>query len=204
MPTASAMQTVSGNYMNTFSSIKLLTFGLLFFAINSFAQKCDCDSLLNIRTLQIMKRVKNYDSFKFITIRKKGVIKTISEKEKISKLLTSDSVWIPLYDHGDGITVKLVHLDSVAGREINFWDGTIIDSAKLASLTHDEAFRLVKMEFTISANRLKYVAEKIHLNDDYFEVYFNAEGEVIMSPTVCDKLNCDLIDNIISHFKYFK
>ncbi len=195
---------VSGIYMNFFSLIKLLAFSLFFSAINSFAQNCDCDSLLNARTIQSMKRVKNADSFKFINYHKKGVIKSIEEKDKISKLLTADSAWIPLSDPGDLVTIKFFSLDLLAGREINYLDGVIIDSAKLASLSRDEAFRLIKIYSNSQAIRLKYLAKNIDLTDEYFEVYFNVEGNVIMSPTVCKKSHCDLIDNLISYFPYLK
>lgn len=83
-------------------------------------------------------------------------------------------------------------------------DGVIIDSAKLASLTYDDYSRLIIIHFNSQAKRLKYFAENIDLTDEYFEVYFSVEGHVIMSPTVCRKSHCDLIENIISDFFYSK
>ncbi|CAN5799763.1 hypothetical protein BH11BAC3_BH11BAC3_12170 [soil metagenome] len=191
-------------FMNFLFSKKLLTFCFLFLAINSFSQKCDCDSLLNVRLSQAMKRVKNYDSFKLIGIRKKGVITTISEKEKIAKLSISDSAWVALSDYGDSVTVNFFRLGSIAGRRIYFLDGVIIDSVKRESLTHEEAMRLIITERTNQANMLQAINENVHLNDEYFEVYFNIEGRIIMSPTICLKSNCELGDFIISHFRYLR
>lgn len=187
--------------MKSFALITLLTFGLLFSPINSFAQRCNCDSLLNARIFQSMKRVKNSDSFKFINIRKKGAIKTISEKERISKLINADSAWTPLIDRRDS-TINFFRLGSIAGQYIHYLDGIIIDSAKLESLTRDERFRLIKIYRSSQSDMLKYFKKGIDLTDEYFEVYFNIEGKVVMSPTICTKSKCDLGDNIISHFLY--
>lgn len=185
--------------MNSFFSIKLFTLGLLFSASNSFAQNCNCDSLLKRQTFQVMKQVKNFNYFKFLNIQKKGIIKSISEKEKIIKLLTADSAWIPLSDHRDSATIIFLKLGVIAGREINLLDGVIIDSAKLAIITHEEALRLVKIQTNSQAVRRKYVAQNVDLGDEYFEVYFSFEGHIIMSPTVCRKSHCVLEDNIISY-----
>ena len=199
----SEIQTLAEIIMKSFFSIKLLTFGLLFCAINSFAQKCDCDSLLNARKVQYMKLVKNSDSFKFINFRKKGAIQSISEKEKISQLLNAGSAWVALTNPRDTVIIKFEKLDSIAGRLINFLDGVIIDSAKLASITsQDDRQRIIQMYPNSKAVRLKYFTENIDLTDEYFEVYFNVEGHIIMSPTVCRKSYCDLVDNIISQFYY--
>jgi len=184
--------------------ISIFALCLIFLGSDSFAQNCNCDSLLNSILFQSMKRVHNSDSVKFINFHKKGVIKSFSEKEKILKLLTADSAWIPFFNYDDSATTTFVRLEVIAGRRIHVLDGIIIDSVKLASLTREETTRLVIIEQDTKAKRLEYFAKSIAFTDEYFEVYFSLKGRMIMSPTVCIKSGCYMLDNIITYFIFKK
>jgi hypothetical protein len=178
--------------------IKLTVFCIIFSITNTFAQNCNCDSLLFNRRLNWPKWVTNSDSIRIVDIIGKGPIKTKRKKEQILKLLVSDTAWVAILEFGGNVPVKLARLDTLAGRQIRVLDNSPFDSTKgKPFILPGDPGRMKTICFASQAEMIKYFNENIALTDEYFEVYFSVAGQIIMSPSICQKYYCTVMDNIM-------
>ena len=176
--------------------ISILILFILFLNIWATAQKCSCDSLcfceILIKDLKQNwnKWVQNSDSIRLIAVKEIGEIETESNKTKYVGLLTADTAWVAHPAYGKSVFVEFLKYDSAQGNNIKHYNSsrTLISSYTVFP-KKDNAI--------ISLNR------NIKLTDKYYEIYFQINGKIIMSPTICSKTNKYLctgfVDNIISH-----
>lgn len=174
--------------------ILLITFSVLL-NFKASAQKCSCDSICFCEILiQKLKqnwneRIKNADSIKLISIKEIGVIQTESNKQKYIELLTADTAWVAHPALGKKVFVDFLRYQDVQGKTIEFYDSTrrLIGSNVSFPKKEDALLKLYK---------------SIKLSDRYYEVFFEVNGKLIMSPTICktNQYICTgFLDNIISN-----
>jgi hypothetical protein len=53
--------------------------------------------------------------------------------------------------------------------------------------------------FASKKRTLNLLNKLVTLGDVYYEVYFSYGNSVFMSPTICTKNHCTIVDNIISN-----
>ena len=172
----------------------LITF-LLFLSHKTTAQRCSCDSLCYCETLaqewklNWNKWVQNSDTVKLISINYVGVVETESNKKKYIELLTADTAWFAHPAYGKSVYVEFLKYDSAQGKDIQHYNSDR---------------KLIRSYSTYQKKELAIISlnKSIKLTDRYYEVYFQINGRVIMSPTICktNQYICTgFLDNIISH-----
>jgi len=176
-----------------------LTFIFVLTMINySIAQNCKCDSVIENRNSNWNKWVDNSDTIKILKIVKIGIIKTEKEKEKLLTRLTKDTAWVAFPVSGKTVTVKLGRFDTLQGKQFSLPDKIEkYDSTKgKPFLLPGETIPMRTVSFASKKQSLDQLYEDVALGDEYYEVYFINGKTEFMSPTICAKRYCTIIDNI--------
>jgi len=174
-----------------------LTFIFVLTIINySFAQNCNCDSVIENRKKNWSKWVDNSDTIKIIKIIKTGIIKTEKEKQKILNRLTMDTSWTAFPVSGKTVTVQFGRFDTLAGRKFRLPEK--YDSTKgKPFLLPGETIPMRTVSFSSKKETLDKLNKFVAVGDEYYEVYFSNGKTVFISPTICAKNYCTIVDNII-------
>ena len=165
----------------------------------SIAQNCTCDSVIENRKSTWNKWVDNSDTIKILKIVKIGVIKTEKEKQKLLTRLTKDTAWVAFPVSGKTVTVQLGRFDTLQGKQFRLPDKIEkYDSTKgKPFLLPGETFPTRTISFASKKQKLDQLNKFVALGDEYYEVYFSNGKTVFMSPTICAKSYCTIVDNII-------
>ena len=176
-----------------------LTFIFVLTMINySIAQNCKCDSVIENRNSNWNKWVDNSEMIKILKIVKVGIITTEKEKQKLLTRLTNDTAWVAFPVSGKTVTVQLGRFDTLQGKQyrlpekIEKYDSAIGKPFLLPG----ETTPMRTVSFASKKQTLDQLNKFVVLGDEYYEVYFSNGKTVFMSPTICAKSYCTIVDNI--------
>ena len=169
----------------------------LAFSKNSLTQTCNCDSLAESRKSNWPKWVKNSDTIKVVQVVKIGLIKTEKRKQQLLKSVTDDTSWVSFPASGKTVTVRLGRLDTLAGRMFRLPDTNIDSSRAQLNMLPGESGPMRTVSFATKNNQFRFLNENIAVGDEYYEIYFLVGKTLFMSPSICSKKFCTIMDNII-------
>jgi hypothetical protein len=143
------------------------------------------------------KWVRNSDTIKIIRVVKIGLIETEMRRQQILKSMTNDTSWVSFPVSGKTVTVRLGRLDTLAGRTFKLPD-TNVDSTKGQPIVlPGESGPMATVSFATKNSEYRFFNENITVSDEYYEIYFLVGNTSLMSPGICSKKLCTIMDNII-------
>lgn len=188
--------------MKHFKYYKLVFIFVLAMINHTIAQNCNCDSVVENRKSNWNKWVDNSDTIEILKIVKLGVIKTEKEKQKILNQLTHDTAWLAFPVSGKTVTLQLGRFDTLQGKQFRLADKIKNhDSAKgKPFLLPSDTIPMRTVSFASKSRTLEQLNKFVALGDEYYQVYFRNGKSVFISPTVCVRSYCTIVDNIIFNF----